>query len=89
MIKTEYKKEMREVKIFVSEKFYCDKCGKEIFDDYGDIQSYKVVFKTGYNYGTDVYNYDYEEAYFCNECAVEIKKLLENIGVKFIDRNCC
>lgn len=84
MVKIEKKKVYKEVEVVVSEKYYCDKCDKEIFDSYEDVESNKIKFKRGER---DCFsNYEdivVEKAYFCKECADEIKILLQNIGVKF------
>ena len=83
MIKTEEKIVTKEVKEVVSERFFCDMCGKEINYEYGfGIESYKYKIKKGNSYpeGTD---YVEKSAYFCRECNKKVTDFLNKNNVNF------
>ena len=75
-------KVMKEVQETISIKYICDKCGKEIITEKTRINTNKFISKKGFKYPDGGY-YDKEDAYFCDNCFGEMKKILLDNGVKF------
>lgn len=81
-IKETKKTVLKEVEIIEKTEFFCDLCKKPITRDCFSRDSFRIklsrgcVFPEGGSVETD-------QAYFCEECAEEIKKLLLSKGVNF------
>jgi|WetSurSiteA1Bulk_404760.scaffolds.fasta_scaffold118373_1 hypothetical protein len=87
MIKEIIKTEMKKVDTVESVHYFCDLCGIEIKRQRYDIGSNKVAFKEGEWY-PEGGSWEKESAYFCNTCVPKIKKVLEDIGVRFYHTEC-
>jgi len=76
-----YKEEQRTVK--VNEKYFCDKCGKEI-PDYGS-RSLNNTVHISYvysDYGDYWVEYEWEIEDLCLDCCIELEKLLTKNGYR-------
>lgn len=84
MIVTKTRKEMQECEVVESTKYYCDKCGEEIIRDDYSRTSNKIKFQTGYAL-PEGGSIEGRIAYLCEDCAIEIEKMLVAAGVKFTE----
>lgn len=86
MIKKIYKKEKKIVKTLISEKYFCDRCGKEIKKDTFSLENYRIKFDNHRSYASPGGgSIEGDRAYFCSSCAMTIKLFLIKIGVKFTE----
>ena len=65
-------------------RYFCDKCGAELIQEYHREDTYKVEFKGTTSYPGDDIRENKMSAYFCESCAGVVRKLLEENGVVFI-----
>jgi hypothetical protein len=86
MIKETSHIEQKAVKITDSSEYYCDKCDKKIKVGIYDIVSNKIQFKHGSHFPGGG-SYTSFESYLCDECANEIKIILEKLCIRFEKRD--
>jgi hypothetical protein len=68
----------------VSIRYFCDKCKKEILEKLFVINTNKIEFRSGYRF-PDGGDECIISAYFCDDCAIEVRKILETNGVIFVE----
>lgn len=64
----------------------CDRCGKELGEDYGnehpDTREFTLRFEKGYSGYGDTWGNGWEVQDLCDDCVGFLQTLLENNGIK-------